>query len=126
MVEKVFLINSVDKIADSLSRFPTVATDKNGQPIIAFMKFNSNFRESRWVVTKSNDFGKSFSQDIKASNWFGSEEVCDCCPGTLISDGMNTVLMYRDNNKNIRDSWMALSKDGGNTFINACNVDNNR
>lgn len=116
----------VDKIADSLSRFPTVATDKNGQPIIAFMKFNSNFRESRWVVTKSNDFGKSFSQDIKASNWFGSEEVCDCCPGTLISDGMNTVLMYRDNNKNIRDSWMALSKDGGNTFINACNVDNNR
>lgn len=50
------------------------------------MKFNSSFKDSRWVVSKSTDFGLTFLQDIKASNWFGSEEVCDCCPGVLISE----------------------------------------
>ena len=65
----------IDKIADSLSRFPTVSTDQYGSAIVAFMKFNSSFKDSRWVVSKSTDFGLAFLQDIKASNWFGSEEV---------------------------------------------------
>ena len=116
----------IDKIADSLSRFPTVSTDQYGSAIVAFMKFNSSFKDSRWVVSKSTDFGLTFLQDIKASNWFGSEEVCDCCPGVLISEKENCVLLYRDNNKNIRDSWMSVSYNSGKTFSNACNVDNLR
>ena len=40
----------IDKIVDSLSRFPTVSTDQYGSAIVAFMKFNSSFKHSRWVV----------------------------------------------------------------------------
>src|SRR6185436_20090502 len=50
----------VDNIADSVSRFPTVTTDEDGNPIIAFMKFNSLFLDSRWAVTKSPDYGNTF------------------------------------------------------------------
>ena len=85
----------VDMIADSISRFPTIATDPLGNPLVAFMKFNSSFSDSRWVVTKSTDFGNTFSPDVLASGWDGSTEVCDCCPGSIVSDGNNSAVLYR-------------------------------
>ena len=71
----------IDNIADSVSRFPTVTTDATGNPLVAFMKFDAAFNDSRWVVTASNDYGNSFSTDAKASGWGSSPAVCDCCPG---------------------------------------------
>jgi len=115
----------VDNIADSISRFPTVTTDATGNPIVAFMKFNKSFSESRWVVTKSIDYGDTFSVDVKASGWGNSGEVCDCCPGGIVSDGNKTAMLYRDNNKNIRDTWMGVSTDYSASFSNGFNIDNN-
>ncbi len=46
----------VDFIGDSLSRFPTVTVDEKGNPIVAFMKFNKSFLQSKLVVARSNDF----------------------------------------------------------------------
>ncbi len=115
----------VDFIADSISRFPTITTDSAGNPVVAFMKFNNSFMESRWVVLKSTDYGATFSIDVKASGWGGSGGVCDCCPGAVISSGNNCAMLYRDNNANIRDIWMGVSNDYGSTFTNGCNIDNN-
>jgi len=115
----------VDNIADSVSRFPTVTTDEDGNPIIAFMKFNSLFLDSRWAVTKSPDYGNTFSPDVKASGWGGSAAICDCCPGALVTSGNNCAMLYRNNNINIRDTWMGISNDNGSTFTDGCNIDNN-
>ncbi|MES2590214.1 MAG: T9SS type A sorting domain-containing protein [Bacteroidota bacterium] len=115
----------VDMIADSISRFPTIATDPLGNPLVAFMKFNSSFFESRWVVTKSADFGNTFSTDVLASGWDGSTEVCDCCPGSIVSDGNNSAVLYRNNNSNIRDSWMGVSTDNSSTYTAGCALEDN-
>jgi hypothetical protein len=115
----------VDFIADSISRFPTVTTDATGNPIIAFMKFNASFVDSRWVVTKSTDYGKTFSVDVKASGWGGSAEVCDCCPAAIVSAGNIAAMLYRNNKNNIRDSWMGISTNNSTSFSNGCNIDNN-
>ncbi len=112
-------------IGDSISRFPTIEVDATGNPIVAYMKLNANFQESRWVVTKSMDFGTTFSTDVQASGWGNSNEVCDCCPGALISSGNTVAMVYRDNNKNIRDSWAAISTDNGSTFTSGIEVDLN-
>ncbi len=115
----------VDSIADSMSRFPTVTVDANGNPIVAFMKFNAAFLESRWVVAKSTDLGNTFSTDIKASGWSGaSAEVCDCCPGAIVSSGNTTAMLYRDNLSNIRDIWTGISSDNASTFNSGFAVDN--
>ena len=114
----------IDFIGDSLSRFPTVTTDAEGHPVVAFMKFNSSFGDARWVVTRSDDHGKSFSSDVLASNWSDPDaDVCDCCPGTIVSHDHNVVMLYRDNNNNKRDSWAGISRDGGNTFSQGANID---
>jgi hypothetical protein len=114
----------VDFTGDSLTRFPTITVDELGHPIIAFMKFNPAFGEARWAVTRSDDFGATFSPDVKASGWSGPDSyVCDCCPGTILCSGNVVTLLYRDNNLNIRDDWAAVSTDGGRTFSGGFNVD---
>ena len=134
---RVFLFTSFDSgntfntpvelafIADSISRFPTVTTDLIGNPIVAFMKFNSSFLDSRWVVSRSMDFGNTFQTDVKASGWGTSAEVCDCCPGALVGDGVNYTMLYRNNNSNIRDTWVGISADSASSFTNSFAVDNN-
>src|SRR5688572_9854213 len=112
-------------IADSISRFPTVTTNEFGNPIVAFMKFNSTFMDSRWVVSKSSDYGTTFFTDVKASGWGGSAEVCDCCPGALLSQGASSVMLYRDNNNNIRDIWAGISTNYAADFSSGMAVDNN-
>ncbi len=115
----------VDFIGNNVSRFPTVTTDATGNPIVAFMKFNNSFLDSRWVVTKSTDYGNTFSVDVKASGWGGSAEVCDCCPGAIVSEGNYSAMLYRNNNSNIRDTWMGVSTNNSASFTNGCNIDNN-
>lgn len=115
----------VDNIADSVSRFPTVTVDAIGNPIVAFMKFNSSFMKSRWVVTKSSDFGKTFSTDVKASGYNGpTDEVCDCCPGAIVSSGNTSAMLYRDNLSNIRDIWTGISTNNNASFNSGFKVDN--
>jgi len=114
----------VDFTGDSLTRFPAITTDDIGNPIIAFMKFNPTFGDARWAVTRSDDFGASFSADVKASGWSGpSSNVCDCCPGTIVCAGNVVTVIYRDNNSNIRDNWAAVSTDGGRSFSGGINMD---
>ena len=114
----------VDHISDSISRFPTVTTDDAGNPLVGFMKFNSSFAEARWVVAKSNDFGNTFSLDVKASGWSsGVATVCDCCPGSLASANNKVAMLYRDNNNNVRDIWVGFSNDTATSFSFGLNVD---
>ncbi len=112
-------------IADSISRFPTVTTDATGNPIVAFMKFNSSFGDSRWVVSKSTDYGNTFNVDIKASGWGDSAEVCDCCPGAVISSGNTCAMLYRNNNSSVRDSWTGISIDNESSFTSGFALENN-
>lgn len=114
----------VDYIADSISRFPTVTTDASGNPVIAFMKFNAGFVASRWVVLKSANYGTTFSVDVKASGWNGAPGICDCCPGSIVTQGNFAAVLYRNNMSNIRDSWAGLSNNGGSTFSSGINIDN--
>ena len=114
----------VEGVGTDRSRFPAVTTDSLGHPVVAFMRFNNSFLDARWVVTRSNDYGASFEDDVLASGWSDPDaEVCDCCPGTLTSDGNTIALTYRDNHENNRDNWVAVSYDGGATVSGGFNMD---
>jgi hypothetical protein len=112
----------VDYIKDSISRFPTVATDDNGHPTVAFMKFDpGGMTTSRWVTTSSANLGTVFSMDVLASS--SAKDVCDCCPGALISSGANRVMLYRDAVSNNRIIWSGISTNSGGSFSNL-SIDN--
>ncbi len=113
----------VDAFTDSISRFTTVTTDDAGNPLVAFMKFDPGFGNARYVVARSQDFGATFSPDVRASGFSGGT-VCDCCPAAVVSAGNTVAMLYRDNLNNIRDTWAGISTDGGQTFPQGMGVDN--
>ena len=113
----------IDNIDTSTSRFPIVTTTSNGNPLVAFMKFNATLGNAHYVVCRSTDFGNTFSADVLASGTAGM--VCDCCPATVLSSGSKAVMLFRNNLSNIRDTWAGISSDGGATFTTNLLVDNN-
>ncbi|HLP93674.1 MAG TPA: hypothetical protein VK168_06535 [Saprospiraceae bacterium] len=113
----------VDSIADNLSRFPSVGTDAAGNPLIAFMKFDPNWGNARYVLTRSADLGQTFEPDILGSAWSGGD-VCDCCPSTVVTSGNTVALMYRDNLNNLRNNWTGISLDNGASFAGGIEIDN--
>ncbi|MFT5970842.1 MAG: hypothetical protein ACI8ZO_001359 [Flavobacteriales bacterium] len=114
----------VDNIGDSLSRFSTVAIDENGHPIVAFMKFTTNFEHHVWYVTRSQDFGQSFGKAVVASGWSSATtEACDCCMAEIVQSKGKIALVYRDNDSDIRDIWAGISTDNGQSFSRGLNMD---
>ncbi len=113
----------VDNIGSDVSRFPAVTTDDAGNPLVAFMKFDSTFLNARYVVTASQDGGNTFSPDMQASGFSGGT-VCDCCPATIVSSGNTVATLYRDNLNNVRNMWAGISDDNGNSFGGGIQLDN--
>lgn len=114
----------VDDIGTDKGRFPVVITDAEGHPVVGFMRFDAQFRDPHWVVARSQDHGKTFLTDNKASGWSGAtSEVCDCCPGSMHSSGDRIALFYRDNLDNLRECWVGLSTDRGYSFSSGMNMD---
>ncbi len=112
----------MDNIDTNNSRFPIVTTTANGNPLVAFMKFNASCNNAHYVVARSSDYGATFSTDVLASGTTGT--VCNCCPATILSSGGSTAIMlYRNDLSNIRDMYAGISTDGGMTFPNTMPVD---
>jgi hypothetical protein len=111
----------IDNFDTSLSRFPIVTTTSTGNPLIVFMKFTSTFGNPEYVVTRSTDLGNTFSPEVLASGTTG--DVCDCCPGAIISSGSKALVLFRNDLSNIRDMWAGVSNDGGITFTSTMAID---
>jgi hypothetical protein len=111
----------VDNIGTNHSRFPIVTTTSAGNPLVAFMKFTTAGTNAKYAVVRSSDYGMTFTPEVIASGTVDS--VCDCCPASIVSSGSNALMLYRNNNGNIRDMWAGVSTDGGMTFPNRVEVD---
>jgi hypothetical protein len=112
----------IDLSADSLTRFPTVAIAAGGQPVFAYMKFDINWMDPQYHVANSSDGGLTFNADV-AGTALAPEEVCDCCPANVQIQGQRQVLTFRNNMANLRETWAAVSEDGGATFAAAGKID---
>ena len=112
----------VDNLMGKSSRFPSISTDGAGHPLVAFMKFNTGFTDANWVVARSMNWGNSFMPEVLASSYNG-EPVCDCCPGTVVSNGNNVTMLYRNNWSNKRTAWMGHSSNGGASFPMGMDID---
>jgi hypothetical protein len=105
-----------------LTRFPTVAIDPYGSPLVAFMKFKEGFTSPEYVVAKSTDLGDSFSHYAFVTDYSGGT-VSDCCPGTVIESGNATVALYRDNLRGVRNIWAGISTNAAGSFAKGLQVD---
>lgn len=112
----------VDDSDGFISRFPTVAIDPYGNPLVAYMRLNAGFKDPRYVVVKSKDLGETFTSDAVVNNFSGGL-VSDCCPATVVESGNATVIVYRDNLSDVRNVWAGISTNMGNSFRKGLQLD---
>jgi hypothetical protein len=112
----------VDDTDGYISRFPTVAMDPYGNPMVAYMKMNEGYTSARYVVAKSKDLGETFKGETTISDYSGGH-VSDCCPATVVESGNATVILYRDNLRSVRDIWAGISRNAAVSFDKGLQVD---
>jgi hypothetical protein len=111
--------SDTSRVSESLAghkyRMANIEINENGQPIVSYMQYLLNWLEPKQMVNVSSDFGITFNGAIEASA-LSPGEPCDCCKSSIVSKGDDIFLMYRNNENNIRNSYVSKSNDGGLTF----------
>lgn len=100
---------------------PALEMDENGNPTVIYMARDANEEFPRYVVNHSTDAGISYVGEQQVAAGI-PEEACDCCPAEYLIDGNREVLLFRNNDANVRDIFGVYSMDGGNTFPESENV----
>lgn len=102
---------------------PNVAVRVDGNPVISYMECLPNWTDWKQTVRTSFDFGQTFSSPADVSA-LTPGEPCDCCQSTMVTNGNDDVfLLFRNNDNNVRNSYIAKSNDGGLTFTSAQDLD---
>ena len=100
---------------DNYFFMPNVAVMEDGNPVISYMV--SDFNGYKQIVRASLDFGTTFSAEADVSA-LSTGEPCDCCQSTIVTKGNNDVfLLFRNDDGNVRNTYIAKSTDGGMTFL---------
>lgn len=113
----------VDSLGSDLPTFPSVAILPSGDPIVMYMRQQSNFSNPRYVSHRSNDLGQSWLPEVAVSALAPGNEVCDCCTGIVQASGNRVVAAFRNNDNNLRDVWMTISEDYGQSFSRRIDLD---
>jgi|TARA_R110000737_G_scaffold193532_1_gene214815 hypothetical protein len=101
---------------------PSMAMDNDGNPLVTYMVHDANSTNPRYVYSRSTDAGLTYTNEQEiASNING--EACDCCPAEMVSSGNKQVLLFRNNETNVRDIYGVYSNDNGATFGSNDNID---
>lgn len=101
--------------SNPLTRFPTVAIGPKNEIYVAFMTFEKDYKDPHYSVARYDSMTSSFSQAVNGTQ-ISPGEVCDCCPANLVVTKSSVVLLFRNNDDDIRDIWAAVSTDQGATF----------
>lgn len=111
----------VDNHDNGVAWMPSMDIDSDGNPVITYMAHGASWSNPEYVLVDSDDAGLTYNPEFSVSNVTG--EACDCCPAEVVVDGQKQVLLFRNNDANIRDIYAVLSNDGGATFPYDQNVD---
>lgn len=111
-----------DSHEDGVAWMPSMAMDANGQPVISYMAHDVAWSNPRYVLVRSANAGMSYSPEEEISQMVPGE-ACDCCPSELIQGGDNEVLLFRNNEQDVRDVFAVYSADNGVNFNSFTNVD---
>lgn len=132
---KIYVVRSVDggvSFNDTLradhqttktAYTPFVTIDESGNPCLAFEASHPNLSAPEQLFTRSVDGGTSFLNEVNA-NMNAPGQPCECCPPSVVVKDSLVFLLYRNNENNIRNVYVAVSQDYGASFPTTVQIDN--
>ena len=94
---------------------PNISVRDDGNPVVSYMECLPNWTDWKQVVKTSFNFGTSFSPATDVSA-LAPGEPCDCCQSTLVTYENNVYLLFRNDDSNVRNTYIAQSTDNGLSF----------
>jgi len=101
---------------------PNISVREDGNPVVSYMECLPNWTDWKQVVKTSFNFGMSFSSATDVSA-LAPGEPCDCCQSTLVTNGNNVYLLFRNDDNNVRNTYITKSTDDGLTFSDTQDLD---
>ena len=101
---------------------PNVAVKDNGNPIVTYMQCTYTYTDWEQMVNISPDYGTTFLGGVDASA-IAPGEPCDCCKSTIVTQGNDVYLLFRNNEFNVRNTYLSKSTDGGLSFTSTQDLD---
>ena len=103
-------------------RMGNVEINDDGNPVVSYMQYLLNWTEPKQMVNISLSYGSAFLGATEGSA-LALGEPCDCCKSSLVCDGDKVFLLFRNNESNMRNSYIAKSTDGGISFSSTADMD---
>lgn len=111
----------IDHLSSGFGQYPDVAVF-NDTIYTTFMSHDANGMNPQYVLSRSVDGGQSFETPVPAGI-LSAAEACDCCPPEIMVNENQVVILFRNNDLNIRDIRAVLSYDRGQSFTQILEVD---
>ena len=104
-----------DNNSPQICRMGHITIDQQGHPIISYMKNSIDFSKSDQIVRTSNDYGLTFNPPANATLNI-PDDPCDCCKASLVVDSNNIFVLFRNNENNVRNTYISKSSNYGVSF----------
>lgn len=101
---------------------PNLTVREDGNPVISYMESTTGWLDWKQMVKTSFNFGTTFSNAVDVSA-LAPGEPCDCCQSTVVTKGNDVYLLFRNNDNNVRNTYIAKSSDNGVTFTSTQDLD---
>ena len=103
-----------------LTRMPEMDLLADGTPIVCYMRYDSTntypyYYTKQWVT---NAWTKPMRLDSLLQ-----DEACDCCPAEILPNADKPMVVYRNNDHNLREVKLAI-QEGSSGYNKIINVDN--
>lgn len=113
----------IDPPAGEEYKLPSVAALPNGEAAVLVMRTTTGWLDAEYILFRTTAGGTTVLPPVLVSTPLAPGEVCDCCTGEVFSSGNTVVVLFRNNDSNLRSIWVVVSSDGGATFGAGAEVD---
>lgn len=107
-------------VSGGYATLSSLVIDGTGNPVVSYIEDKNG---ATYQVRRSTDGGLTFGDPVTANELAPGGEVCECCTADLLAAGDSIWMVYRNNNQNLRDIWVARSTDLAASFGAVTDVD---
>ena len=112
----------VDHLAEGYGQYPDIAV-LNDTVYVTFMNHDAGGLNPSYDVVRSVDGGATF-ESVVLAGYLLPGEACDCCPPEIIVNNSRLMVVFRNNDDNVRDIKSVISMDRGESFTDWISLDN--
>ena len=101
----------------------SITINEDGHILVSSIFETQSETKGTIQLSRSLDGGTTFLPPVLVNGSANGNYVCECCPPDVYTSENDIWIIFRNNDENLRDMWIAKSSTNGDTFDIAVDVD---